>query len=205
MTKIYYKAFDKDLKCRDFQYEVGKEYTHKGEVEACQSGFHSCENPLDVLNYYDLTESRFCEVEVGGNVDKKSDDSKVASEKIKIKAELKLGDFINTAISYIKEKCFKDEKVQSDSGDSAQLAASGNSAKLAASGYSAQLAASGKNSVIAGVGYDNKVKGVNGTLVCLVEFDNDYKPLRFVTGKIGENGLKENTWYIAKDGQFIEY
>ncbi len=72
MKKIKgYKAYDKGLKCRDFQYEVGKEYTHKGELKICNSGFHFCENPLDVLNYYDLTNCEFTEVEALGKIEKK--------------------------------------------------------------------------------------------------------------------------------------
>jgi len=196
-TITAYKAFDKDLKCRDFQYEIGKEYEHNGYVEVCASGFHACENPLDVLNYYDLCESRFAEVEMSGDIKTNSDDSKLASKKIKIKAEFKLGDFIKASVEYITKKVNKsDDKIQAASGNSSQLAASGDCSKLAIDGL---------HSVGCSVGINSKIKGVNGTLICLVEFDKDYKPLQFVTGKIGENGLKENTYYTVENGQFKEY
>ncbi len=93
-----YKGFDKDLKCRDFQYEIGKEYEEK-EAIACEKGFHACENPLDVLHYYSpYNGSRYCEVEQSGEFSKLgSGDSKVASTKIKIGNELGLKGIIQAA------------------------------------------------------------------------------------------------------------
>lgn len=82
-----YKGFDKDLKCRGFQYEIGKEYECENAV-ACETGFHACERPLDVFSYYPPASSRYCEVEQSGKTDTNSDDSKVASTKIKIGAEI---------------------------------------------------------------------------------------------------------------------
>lgn len=85
MTRIAYKAFNKDWTCNGFQYEVGESYEHKGDISICSMGFHSCENPLDVLNYYDLCESKFALVEVSGKTETHNDDSKICSSKIKIK------------------------------------------------------------------------------------------------------------------------
>ena len=82
-----YKGFDKELKCRGFQYEIGKEY-ETDEAEQCKSGFHACENPLDCFSYYAPGESRYCEVEIEDNGQRNSDDSKVVGKKIKIGAEL---------------------------------------------------------------------------------------------------------------------
>ena len=79
-----YKGFDKDLKCRNFQYEIGKEYEEK-EAEACEKGFYACENPLEVFRYYPPCDgNRYCEVEQDGELSKHGGDSKVASTKIKI-------------------------------------------------------------------------------------------------------------------------
>ena len=108
-TIIAYKGFDQDLKCRGFQYEVGKEYEMDGDIVCCQHGFHACESPLEVLDHYflldDANMARFCEVEQSGRFDKENDNStKVASSKIKIKAELKFADLINLGIEWIKEK-----------------------------------------------------------------------------------------------------
>lgn len=85
-----YKGFDKDMKCRGFQFEVGKTYEHEGEVSACSSGFHSCEYPLDVFSYYSPGDSKYCIVEAFGKTDGNDDDSKLASASIKIEAEISL-------------------------------------------------------------------------------------------------------------------
>ncbi|MDX9690512.1 MAG: hypothetical protein RBT70_08670, partial [Alphaproteobacteria bacterium] len=100
MEKIKaYKAFDKELKCRDFQYEVGKTYTHEGTVKACSSGFHACENPLNVFEYYSPAQARFAEVEQSGVIDKET--NKVCSSVITIKAELSISTFLQTSCKFI--------------------------------------------------------------------------------------------------------
>jgi hypothetical protein len=150
--KKYYKGFDENLQCRGYQFKVGETYIHSGDVQACSSGFHSCENPFDVLNYYDIT-SRFCIVDVGGKTSTHYEDSKIASAEITIKAELKLPEFISSCIDYLKELC----KDNINSGYSSQLAASGNSSQLAASGDYSQLAASGYSSQLAASGYSSQL------------------------------------------------
>ena len=99
-----YKAFDKDLSCRGFKYEVGKEYEETGDIKVCEKGFHACPYPLDVFGYYAPAGSRFCEVEQSGKInDSKSD--KVCSSKIRIGAELDIRGLVKAAISYVKERC----------------------------------------------------------------------------------------------------
>jgi hypothetical protein len=99
-----YKGFDKDLKCRGFQYEIGKEYEEK-EAEACEKGFHACENPLEVFRYYPPCDgNRYCEVEQDGELSKHGGDSKVASTKIKIGVELGLKGLIQAGVSFILDK-----------------------------------------------------------------------------------------------------
>ena len=97
-----FKAFSKDMKCKDFQFEIGKEYEEK-EAICCQKGFHLVTNPLDLLNYYDLCQSEFCEVEALGSVDKNKKDSKLATTKIKIGAKLGLPGFIKASIDFLLE------------------------------------------------------------------------------------------------------
>ena len=106
-----YKGFDKDLKCLDFQYEVGKDYTTEGKIEACKNGFHFCENPMDVLGYYPPSDSRYCIVESSGQEDRDGDDSKVATSKIHISAEIGLKGLIEAGVKFILDKVnWKDNK-----------------------------------------------------------------------------------------------
>lgn len=99
-----YKGFDKDLKCRNFQYEVGKAYEEK-DAQICKTGFHACENPLEVFRYYPPCNGhRYCEVEQSGTLSKSGDSFKVASTKIKVGAELGLQGLIQAGISFILNK-----------------------------------------------------------------------------------------------------
>ena len=99
-----YKAFDKDLSCRGFKYEVGKEYEETGDIKACEKGFHACPYPLDVFGYYTPAGSRFCEVEQSGKIDD-SESDKVCSSKIRIGAELDIRGLVKAAVSFVKERC----------------------------------------------------------------------------------------------------
>ena len=163
---IAYKGFDQDLKCRNFQYEVGKEYEMGGDIKCYERGFHACESPLEVLDHYFLLSNgkmaRFCEVEQSGNIDRESNSTKVASSKIKIKAELKFGDLIKAGIEWLKEKTTptynqSGNKLSDNSGDSAQIGSSGDSAKIGSSGDSAQIGSSGYSAQIGSSGYSAKI------------------------------------------------
>lgn len=96
-----YKGFDADFKCRGFQYEAGKTYQHKKPVKVCESGFHACEYPLDVLKYYPPATSRFAIVTQSGELSRHENDSKVASSEILIDGELSLTELIEETIDYI--------------------------------------------------------------------------------------------------------
>ena len=144
-----FKAFDNNMQCRSFQFEEGKTYHHEGDVKICESGFHSCENPLDTLDYYCLCESRFAQVIAGGEIKRHGNDSKIASTTITINAEIKLPEFIRASVDWLLNIC---KGVAAASGDSSQLAASGDSSQLAASGNYSQLAASGDYSQLAASG-----------------------------------------------------
>ena len=153
-----YKGFNPDMTCRGFQYEVGKEYEIEGDIQVCERGFHACEFPLEVLDYYpifgDKGENKFCEVEQSGTVDKEEGSTKICSSKIKIKAELKLADLINLGVEWIKEqvKYKGDRKYSDNSGNSAQIGSSGDSAKIGSSGDYAQIGSSGNSAQIGSSG-----------------------------------------------------
>lgn len=106
-----YKGFDKDLKCRGFQYEIGKEYSGQ-KPKACEVGFHACEMPLDVLGYYPPSSSRYCVVEQSGDIDRDGGDSKIASEKIKINAEIGIPGLVKAQIEWVKSKIGFDDAIK---------------------------------------------------------------------------------------------
>jgi hypothetical protein len=99
-TLIAYKGFDAQLRCRNYQYAIGESYEHTGKVEPCESGFHACEYPLDVLRYYAAAGSRFAVVEQSGTLARHDEDSKIASSRISIKAEIDLPGLIKAAVEY---------------------------------------------------------------------------------------------------------
>ena len=161
MAMKSYKGFDKKLKCRDFQYEIGKEYEMDGEIKVCSRGFHACESPFDVFDHYTMIDSRFCEVEQDGNISKEDRGTKICSSKIKIKAELKLADMINLGVEWLKE-ITSPEKIKTSIkdnsfGDDAKIGSSGNNAKIGSSGYGAQIGSSGDDAQIGSSGDDAQI------------------------------------------------
>ena len=165
-----YKGFDKNLRCRGFQYKIGGIYEMDGKIEMCNRGFHACESPFDVFDYYTMTDSRFCEVEQDGNISKWDRGTKICSSKIKIKAELKLADMINLGVEWLKE-ITSPEKIKTSikdnssgnnaqigsSGDGAQIGSSGDGAKISSSGYGAKIGSSGNNAKIGSSGDGAKI------------------------------------------------
>ncbi|HAK7264892.1 TPA: hypothetical protein H2T81_004345 [Salmonella enterica] len=110
MTKeiVTFKGFNKDLKCRGFQFAIGETFHHDGKVEACGSGFHACECPFDVFSYYPPAESRYAETISFGITDsEEGGDTKIASSSITIKDELTLPQFIQRGIEWIWSKIDK--------------------------------------------------------------------------------------------------
>ena len=157
-----YKAFDKNMRCRDFQYEVGKEYEMDGEIKCCDRGFHACKSPMEVWDHYDMLSSRFAEVEQSGKIDKEGDSTKVCSSHIKIKAELKLADIINIGVEWLKDitspSKVKADGVLNDNGDRRkQIGSSGDYAQIGSSGYSAQIGSSGDSAKIGSSGDSAKI------------------------------------------------
>jgi hypothetical protein len=113
---IAFKGFDENLRCRGYQYEIGKTYTHEGGVLPCHSGFHSCEHPFEVWAYYEPGRSRFALVELGGDIKNHSYDTKLASAEITIRAELTIPELVQRGVDYILSK-IADSKTESNTGD----------------------------------------------------------------------------------------
>ena len=297
-----FKAFNHDLTCQNYQYEVGKTYKYEGDIELGERGFHFCPNPFDVFSFYPIIDEegnmrRFAKVSAPASKAISEGQQTVTSE-LTVVEELMFDELVieqirqnpttgsyaasyydeyvavsgdctqvaasdydgQVAVSGVRAKVATsyDRALVVASGDhakvvasgdcanvaasgdyaqvaasgyGAQVAASGNDVKVAASGYGAKVAASGydaqvvasydraklavsgdrakvvatgKNSVIAISGKNGKFKGINGTFVSCADFDDDGKCVGFVTGCIGKDGLKENTWYAVRNGKFVE-
>ena len=214
MGKTMYKGFDKDLKCRGYQYEEGKEYIHEGEVKACKGGFHACENPFDVFDFYAPNKfHRFCEVEGSGKEDKQ--DKKSSFEKIKIVAEIGLGGLIKAGVKFCLDRVkWTDESSAtgnysgaSATGDYSGASATGNCSGASATGYKSGASA-GKGSVALSVGRDTRAKGSLGSWIVLTqchkseEDGQDYIDLVKVA-KVDGKRIKADTWYTLKEGKFV--
>lgn len=227
-----YKGFDKNMKCRGFQYEVGKEYEMDGEVKCCNQGFHACKSPMEVWDYYDMFDSRYAEVEQSGKIDAGENSTKVCSSRIKIKAELKLADIINIGVEWLKD-ITSPSKVKADgvlndngdrrkqigsSGDSAQIGSSGNYAKIGSSGNSAKIGSSGdyakidstgEDSVIMCAGNSSRAKAKVGSWITLAEWEWSYEKKRDVpvcvkTEYVDGENIKADIWYQLKNRKFVE-
>ena len=164
-----YKAFDENMQCRGFQYEVGKEYDMNGDIQCCKRGFHACESPMEVWDYYDMLTSRFAEVEQSGKISTGADSTKICSSHIKIKAELKLADIINIGVEWLKDltspsKINDDGDTLNDNGNKrAQIGSSGNYAKIGSSGNSAKIGSSGDSAKIGSSGNTAKIGSSGNT------------------------------------------
>ena len=141
-----YKGFDKDLKCRGFQYETGKDY-ETDQVKLCDCGFHACEFPLDVFTYYAPEESRYCEVDLDATEERKTD-SKRCGKKIHIGVEVGLKGIIDAAIKFIFESSKPTTGYRSHAtttGDCAHAATTGNHSHAATNGDYACAATTGNH------------------------------------------------------------
>lgn len=213
-----YKGFDKDLKCRGFQYEIGKEYTEK-RADLCNTGFHACENPLDVFSYYKPGESRYCEVDLAGLDTMTASDSKRCGAMIKVVKEIEFTEIVKDAIQYIQNSCSSG----ATTGDEAHSATMGYGAHSATMGYGAHSATAGDgaHSVTTGDGAHSATKGKNAIAVSLgiqssaesKEFivlgdwrfvDNQWRLYDVKAFRVDGEKVKANTPYTLKNGELVE-
>ncbi|WP_226008421.1 hypothetical protein [Pseudomonas aeruginosa] len=288
-----YKGFKQDLTCRGYQFEIGGTYKHEGEVEACASGFHSCEYPLDVFGYYAPGESRFAIVKASGQLSRHDNDSKIASATLVVEAEISMPTMISRAIDWIMSKIDKsveqtvvggtasntgdysaasntgyqsaasntgyqsaasntgyqsaasntgDYSAASNTGDYSaasntgyqsaasntgdysaasntgyqsaasntgyQSAASNTGYQSAASntGYRSAAEVSGKESVAASLGIEGRARASAGSAIVLCHRDDEGRLIHIRASKVGENGVKPDTWYqLSAEGEFVEF
>ena len=221
-----YKGFDKDLKCRNIQYEVGKDYEQEGNIKCCENGFHACEFPYDVFSYYAPGKnSRYCTVTQSGKMDKKDGDSKVASSKIHIETEIGLGGIIKAGVKLIFNKINWKDKKESNTGNCSAAtntgyysAATNTGNRSAATNTGDQSVAvsmggfstakvSGKGSVAVVTGRDSKAAGALGDWIVLTErydWKRDYQIKDVKAFKVDGEKIQPNTFYKLVDGEAVE-
>ena len=189
-----FKGFDKDLKCRGFQYEIGKEYQEE-RADCCTSGFHFCENPLDCLEYYEPSEgSRYCEVESLGDIDRQenSDDTKVCTNKIKIGAELTLEQLTKASINFVYEHVKKDNKKSAHKEEDNTIASNTGYRSVASNtGYRSVASNTGDRSVASNTGYSSVASNTGDRSVAS---NTGY---RSVASNTGDRSVASNTGYSS--------
>ncbi|HBC5385646.1 TPA: hypothetical protein OPR05_001727 [Citrobacter koseri] len=213
-TIVAYKGFNADMTCRGFQFEIGKTFKHEGKVEACKSGFHSCENPIDVFSYYHPAGNRFCEVEVSGDVSRHDDDSKIASATITIKAEISIHEMVKRAIEWVWSKVDKSCEQQimdgnrsaaSNTGDYSAASNTGDYSAASNTGNQSAAEVSGSHSVAAAFGIEGKARASEKSAIVLCYRNEDGDLIHIRTSKVGENGIEAGKWYqLNADNEFIE-
>jgi len=206
-----YKGFNAKLQCtpsgKVFQYEIGTTYTEP-TANLCDKGFHFCESPLDIFNYYKPNDgSRYTEVEADGVTDQEKEDSKRACTSLTIGAEIKITALIKAAIRFVFDRVTSttgDSAHSATTGNSAHSATTGYSAHSATTGYSAESSVSGKNAIAASLGVKGKAKGVKGDWLVLAEYRDDGSIKAIRVAHIGGKKIKPDTFYTLKDGKFTE-
>lgn len=140
-TVTAYKGFDENWQCRGFQYAIGQTYTMDGEVKACHRGFHACEHPLDVFEYYQPADSRFAEVKLSGAMHRDAWDTKIAAASITVVAELSIADMVQRTWDWVRSRATAENRVHVAEDKSAAVATGAERAALATGWQSAVVAA----------------------------------------------------------------
>ena len=212
-----FKGFNKDMTCREKQYEEGGFYKEDA-AEACSKGMHGCEYPLDCFSYYSPGQSVYHEVEQSGIISKHDDDTKVASSEMRIGARLDIAGIVKASIEYTKarttmeytdpERATAGYSGAATAGDSG-AATAGDSGAATAGNYGAATSrgksATGKNGLSVARGTGVKVKGGMGAiLVICEENDCNYDIKEWKAAVVDGEAIKADTWYCLKNGEFVE-
>ena len=223
-----YKGFDKNMKCRGFQYQEGETY-HEETADLCRSGFHACEMPLDVLGYYAPGDgSIYREVELDEVSRLRSpDDTKVCAKTIKIGAEIGIPGLVKAQIEYIKSQTTEESGgsatgdkgaasatgyrgAASATGDKGAASATGDQGAASATGDQGAASATGKACAAMACGVDGLVMGGLGCALFAAE-RGEYDPalemspiVSVAAGIVDGDSIKPGVWYICKSGKLVE-
>ena len=219
---LVYKGTDKDMKCRDFQFEIGKEY-EEAEAKLCEKGFHGCEYPLDVFAHYAPADSRFFEADLDGVTDEESDDSKRAGTKIKLRAEIGIAGIVKAAVEYIKEKAESSKNQTGDrsaatstgyysaatnTGNCSAATNTGDRSAATSTGNWSAATVDGKESIAIVTGVDSKASGALGCWLVLTDrggWNGDTFPIKEVRAvKVDGETIKPGVFYKLQNGEVVE-
>ena len=226
-----YKATDKDMKCRGFQYTLGKTAEVDGDIELCERGLHACEMPLDVLGYYVPGDgSRYFEAELDEVSNKKSDDTKRVGKKLTLSAEIGIPGLVKAQVEYVKAQCDFDnaikkadaEKKNHATGDRGAASATGDRGAASATGWSGAASATGERGaayatgdsgaasatgkccVAMTTGVCGRVMGELGNAIVCVERNTNGDIATILAGIVDGETLKPGVWYTVKNGKWTE-
>ena len=207
-----YKGFDKDLKCKDFQYEIGKTY-EEPKAQLFKKGFHACEYPLDVFGYYAPSCNRFAEVELDEVSNEKSDDSNRCGKKIRVKAEIGIAGIVKASVDYIKEHATSvhDETgYRSAATNTGYLSAAANTGDYSAATNTGDRSAAtntGKDGVASSLGIKGKAKGSLGCWLVLAEWkkvNDEWRRTDVQCRRVDGETVKADTFYCLENGELVE-
>ena len=223
-----YKGFDKDLKCRGYQYQIGGEYT-EDSAELCKRGFHACEFPRDIFNYYAPAESRFCEVDLDATDEQNSEDSKRVGTRIKIGSEISAADIAKISVKAFFDRMQFAEKIASSNTNNAGDFGAANAGNYGAANAGYRGAANagncgaanagnrgaavvrdggkakvGKGGVAVGLGKEAMASGAIGAVLVLTERDNNYNIINAAAVIVDGEKIKAGTYYAMKNGEIVE-
>ena len=203
-----YKGFDKSLQCRGFQYKVGETFEEKGTIKACKSGFHFCENPFNIFDYYPPSDSRYCNVEGDGKIDTDNSDSKVACSKLHIHTEIGLSGLISAGVKFILDKVDWGNNKATNTGDQSAATNTGDQSAATNTGDQSAASVEGKDSIAIVTGYDSKAKGAMGCWIVLTERGNwdgnTYPIINVQAFKVDGISIKADTFYKLKNSKPVE-
>lgn len=201
-----YKGFDENLKCRDFQYEIGKEY-EETNAKLCETGFHACENPIDVFTYYPPANSRYCDVDLKDVTDELSNDSKKCGKRIHINAEIGIKGIVDAFIKFTLDHIPSGNHASTNTGDwSASINTGYRSAATNTGDYSAAIV-TGDESVAIATGIYGKAKGSIGCYLVIAEWkmtNSEWHIVDVKSTKVDGVKIKADIFYRLVDGKFVE-
>ena len=211
---IVYKGTDKDMKCRGFQFDLGKEYVEE-EAKLCEKGFHGCEYPLDVFAHYGPAGSRFFVADLDGVTDEReSCDTKLVGTKIKLRAEIGIAGIVKAAVEYIKERAESgdnqtgDRSAATNTGSCSAATNTGYCSAATNTGYRSAATVDGKESIAIVTGFDSKASGTIGCWLVLTErgsWNGDTYHIKEVRAvKVDGEIIKPGVFYKLENGEVVE-